>query len=174
MKLNCLNILQYTEAQLKYTHDVALKDATPQELHQALGDIHHVCRFCNVRPRDVTGEGLCYLAGNVRHYVGIYFCLGLDKEDRVGGKYLCRDNALVARSVVYSSRICGSELNTVLEIKYHAVDRVGILVTFNSVKHYLANGDLAVKALAARFCLNYAGEPIYFVAVIKARAAEQL
>ena len=37
MKLNCLNILQYTEAQLKYTHDVALKDATPQELHQALG-----------------------------------------------------------------------------------------------------------------------------------------
>ena len=37
MKLNCLNILQYTEAQLKYTHDVAMKDATPQELHQALG-----------------------------------------------------------------------------------------------------------------------------------------
>ena len=37
MKLNCLNILQYTEAQLKYTHDVTLKDATPQELHQALG-----------------------------------------------------------------------------------------------------------------------------------------
>ena len=37
MKLNCLNILQYTEAQLKYTHDVNMKDATPQELHQALG-----------------------------------------------------------------------------------------------------------------------------------------
>ena len=37
MKLNCLNILQYTEAQLKYTHDVALKEASPQELHQALG-----------------------------------------------------------------------------------------------------------------------------------------
>jgi len=32
-----LNILQYTEAQLKYTHDVTLKEATPQELHQALG-----------------------------------------------------------------------------------------------------------------------------------------
>ena len=37
MKLNCLNILQYTEAQLKYTHDVNMKEATPQELHQALG-----------------------------------------------------------------------------------------------------------------------------------------
>jgi len=37
MKINCLNILQYTEAQLKYTHDVTLKEATPQELHQALG-----------------------------------------------------------------------------------------------------------------------------------------
>ena len=37
MSYNCLNILKYTEAQLKYTHDVALKDATPQELHQALG-----------------------------------------------------------------------------------------------------------------------------------------
>ena len=37
MSYNCLNILKYTEAQLKYTHDVALKDATPQELHEALG-----------------------------------------------------------------------------------------------------------------------------------------
>ena len=37
MSYNCLNILKYTEAQLKYTSDVALKDATPQELHQALG-----------------------------------------------------------------------------------------------------------------------------------------
>ena len=37
MSYNCMNILKYTEAQLKYTHDVALKDATPQELHQALG-----------------------------------------------------------------------------------------------------------------------------------------
>ena len=34
---NCLNILQWTEAQLKYTHDVSLKDASPQELHAALG-----------------------------------------------------------------------------------------------------------------------------------------
>ena len=37
MSYNCLNILKYTEAQLKYTYDVALKEATPQELHEALG-----------------------------------------------------------------------------------------------------------------------------------------
>ncbi len=37
MNLNCHNILQWTEAQLKYTYDVSLKDATPQELHEALG-----------------------------------------------------------------------------------------------------------------------------------------
>lgn len=37
MSLNCHNILQWTEAQLKYTYDVSLKDATPQELHEALG-----------------------------------------------------------------------------------------------------------------------------------------
>jgi len=37
MKLNCPNILQWTEAQLKYTYDVSLKEATPQELHEALG-----------------------------------------------------------------------------------------------------------------------------------------
>ena len=37
MKLDCLNILQWTEAQLKYTYDVTLQEATPQELHEALG-----------------------------------------------------------------------------------------------------------------------------------------
>ncbi len=37
MNLNCHNILQWTEAQLKYNYDVALKEATPQELHEALG-----------------------------------------------------------------------------------------------------------------------------------------
>ena len=37
MNLNCVNILKWTEAQLKYTYDVSLKDATPQELHEALG-----------------------------------------------------------------------------------------------------------------------------------------
>ena len=37
MKIDCLNILKLTEAQLKFTHDVSLKDATPQELHEALG-----------------------------------------------------------------------------------------------------------------------------------------
>ena len=37
MKFNCQNILQWTEAQLKYTYDVSLKDAPAQELHEALG-----------------------------------------------------------------------------------------------------------------------------------------
>ena len=37
MNYNCKDILKWTEAQLKYTYDVALKDATPQELHEALG-----------------------------------------------------------------------------------------------------------------------------------------
>ncbi len=37
MKYNCVNILKWTEAQLKYTHDVSLQEATPQELHEALG-----------------------------------------------------------------------------------------------------------------------------------------
>ena len=37
MKYNCLNIVKWTEAQLKYTHDVSLQEATPQELHEALG-----------------------------------------------------------------------------------------------------------------------------------------
>ena len=32
-----MNILKWTEAQLKYTYDVSLKEATPQELHEALG-----------------------------------------------------------------------------------------------------------------------------------------
>ncbi len=37
MSSNCLNILKWTEAQLKYNSDVSLKDATAQELHEALG-----------------------------------------------------------------------------------------------------------------------------------------
>ncbi len=37
MKYDCLNILRMTEAQLKYTYDVSLQEATPQELHEALG-----------------------------------------------------------------------------------------------------------------------------------------
>ena len=37
MNYNCLNIVKWTEAQLKYTYDVSLKDANPQELHEALG-----------------------------------------------------------------------------------------------------------------------------------------
>ena len=37
MSYNCLNILKWTEAQLKYTNDVSLQEATPQELHDALG-----------------------------------------------------------------------------------------------------------------------------------------
>ena len=38
MKYNCLDILKWTEAQLKYTYDVKLEEATPQELHEALGE----------------------------------------------------------------------------------------------------------------------------------------
>ena len=37
MTYNCLNILKWTEAQLKYTHDVSLQEASAQELHEALG-----------------------------------------------------------------------------------------------------------------------------------------
>ena len=37
MSYNCQNILKWTEAQLKYTYDVSLQNATPQELHEALG-----------------------------------------------------------------------------------------------------------------------------------------
>ena len=37
MIYDCQNILKWTEAQLKYNFDVTLKQATPQELHQALG-----------------------------------------------------------------------------------------------------------------------------------------
>ena len=38
MSYNCLNILKWTEAQLKYTYDVSLQEATAQELHEALGN----------------------------------------------------------------------------------------------------------------------------------------
>ncbi len=37
MSYNCMNILRWTESQLKYTFDVSLQEATPQELHEALG-----------------------------------------------------------------------------------------------------------------------------------------
>ena len=37
MKYNCLNILKMTEAHLKFTHDVSLREASAQELHEALG-----------------------------------------------------------------------------------------------------------------------------------------
>ena len=37
MKYNCKNILKWTEAQLKYAHDVSLENASAQELHDALG-----------------------------------------------------------------------------------------------------------------------------------------
>lgn len=38
MNYNCLNILKWTEAKLRYAHDVTLQEATPQELHEALGE----------------------------------------------------------------------------------------------------------------------------------------
>ena len=37
MKFDCQNILQWTEAQLKYTYDVGLEEASAEELHDALG-----------------------------------------------------------------------------------------------------------------------------------------
>ena len=37
MKYNCKNILKWTESQLKSVYDVSLETATPQELHEALG-----------------------------------------------------------------------------------------------------------------------------------------
>ncbi len=38
MNYNCLNILKWTEAKLKYTYDVTLQEASAQELHEALGE----------------------------------------------------------------------------------------------------------------------------------------
>jgi len=38
MKYDCMSIVKWTEAQLKYTYDVSLSEATPQELHEALGN----------------------------------------------------------------------------------------------------------------------------------------
>ncbi len=37
MNYDCKSIVKWTEAQLKYTYDVSLTEATPQELHEALG-----------------------------------------------------------------------------------------------------------------------------------------
>ncbi len=37
MNYDCLSICKWTEAQLKYTHDVSLQEATAQQLHEALG-----------------------------------------------------------------------------------------------------------------------------------------
>ena len=36
MNLNCVNIVKWTEAQLKYTYDVSLQEASAQQLHEAL------------------------------------------------------------------------------------------------------------------------------------------
>ena len=38
MKLDCQEILKWTETQLKYDHDVSLQEASLQALHQALGE----------------------------------------------------------------------------------------------------------------------------------------
>ena len=38
MRDHCMNILKWTEAKLKYTYDVSLQEAAPQELHEALGE----------------------------------------------------------------------------------------------------------------------------------------
>ncbi len=38
MSYNCLNIVKWTEAKLKYTYDVSLRESSAQELHEALGE----------------------------------------------------------------------------------------------------------------------------------------
>ncbi len=38
MGIDCLNIIKWTEAKLKYAYDVSLREASPQELHEALGE----------------------------------------------------------------------------------------------------------------------------------------
>ncbi len=38
MSINCMDIIKWTEAKLKYTYDVSLREATAQELHDALGE----------------------------------------------------------------------------------------------------------------------------------------
>lgn len=38
MSYNCMNILKWTEAKLKYAYDVSLQEANAQELHEALGE----------------------------------------------------------------------------------------------------------------------------------------
>ena len=38
MNYDCPGILRWTEARLKYTHDVSLQEASAQELHEALGE----------------------------------------------------------------------------------------------------------------------------------------
>ena len=38
MSYDCVNILKWTEVQLKYKYDVSLQEATPEELHEALGE----------------------------------------------------------------------------------------------------------------------------------------
>ena len=38
MNYDCPSILRWTEARLKYTHDVSLQEASAQELHEALGE----------------------------------------------------------------------------------------------------------------------------------------
>ena len=37
MSYDCLSIVKWTEAQLKYTYDVSMQEATAQQLHEALG-----------------------------------------------------------------------------------------------------------------------------------------
>ena len=39
MKFDCNHILKWTQAQLKYQNDVNLREATPQELHEALSQV---------------------------------------------------------------------------------------------------------------------------------------
>ena len=47
MNFNCMNIVKWTEAQLKYTYDVSLQEATANELHEALGEAVMMAIFEN-------------------------------------------------------------------------------------------------------------------------------
>ena len=65
MKYNCLNIMKWTEAQLKYTYDVSLQEATPQELHEALGQAVMMSISENWSRSKRTRTEECYL---ISHY----------------------------------------------------------------------------------------------------------
>lgn len=65
MNYDCANILRWTEAQLKYTYDVSLQEATPQELHEALGEAMTVLAFFT--PAAIPGLSIGCLLFNLTY-----------------------------------------------------------------------------------------------------------